>query len=80
MCQGSLPEIISFNYFKHKKFYLHPMKIVIITVGSRGDAQPCVALALGLLKEGNDVVIGAPPNHKAFISGFGIKVIKSHQS
>jgi hypothetical protein len=39
------------------------MRITILTIGSRGDIQPFIALALGLQKAGHDVKIAT---HEAF--------------
>jgi UDP:flavonoid glycosyltransferase YjiC (YdhE family) len=33
------------------------MRIFILTLGSRGDVQPYVALGQGLIKEGHQVII-----------------------
>lgn len=44
-----------------------------LTIGSRGDVQPYIALGLGLLKEGHDVTIVTHEEYKAWIEGFGIK-------
>jgi sterol 3beta-glucosyltransferase len=49
------------------------MKIGIFTYGTRGDVQPYIALALGLVAKGHDVTLAAPQNFKAFVEGFGIK-------
>jgi UDP:flavonoid glycosyltransferase YjiC (YdhE family) len=37
------------------------MKIVLVTVGSRGDVQPMLALSLALQKEGHNVLLVGPP-------------------
>ncbi|KAG8996247.1 hypothetical protein FRB95_001778 [Tulasnella sp. JGI-2019a] len=44
-----------------------------LTIGSRGDVQPYIALALGLLKEGHEVTIVTHEEYKGWIEGFGIK-------
>ena len=44
----------------------------IIAIGSRGDVQPFVALALGLLDHGHQVTLLAHENFKTFVEGFGI--------
>ena len=49
------------------------MNIGIFTYGTRGDLQPYVALALGLLDKGHDVTISATEDFKNFVEGFGIK-------
>ena len=48
------------------------MNIGIFTYGTRGDVQPYVALALGLMGNGHQVMIAAPENFAGFIEGFGI--------
>lgn len=48
------------------------MKIAILTIGTRGDAQPYIALAKGLQAEGHDVVIGAPDNFAEWVAGHGV--------
>ena len=48
------------------------MNIGIFTYGTRGDVQPYIALALGLIDKGHHVVIAAPTNFRDFVEGFGI--------
>ncbi len=48
------------------------MKITIITLGTRGDIQPYVALALGLKESGYDVTIAIPINFKSFVASYGL--------
>ena len=48
------------------------MNIGIFTYGTRGDVQPYIALALGLMNNGHQVTIAAPENFKAFVEDFGI--------
>ena len=48
------------------------MKIGIFTYGTRGDVQPYIALALGLMDKGHAVTIAAPENFKSFVEGFGV--------
>ena len=48
------------------------MDITIVSIGSRGDVQPFVALALGLLDNGHQVTIAAPQNFENFVKSFGI--------
>ena len=48
------------------------MKIAIHTLGTRGDIQPYLALALGLKAAGHTVLIAAPTQYEAFIGGRGI--------
>ncbi|MBB6098897.1 sterol 3beta-glucosyltransferase [Deinobacterium chartae] len=48
-------------------------RIVILTVGTRGDVQPYAALALGLQRAGHDVTLAAPLNFRAFVENQGIR-------
>ncbi len=48
------------------------MNIGIFTYGTRGDIQPYIALALGLIDKGNQVTIAAPENFKELVEGFAI--------
>jgi UDP:flavonoid glycosyltransferase YjiC (YdhE family) len=45
--------------------------IVLAPVGSRGDVQPMLALALGLRARGHDVRFGAPANFETLIRAHG---------
>lgn len=48
------------------------MKIGIFTYGTRGDLQPYIAIALGLMKRGNDVMIAAAADFRQLVEGYGI--------
>jgi sterol 3beta-glucosyltransferase len=48
------------------------MRITIITVGSRGDAQPYVALGLGLERAGHRVTIATHETFRPFVTGHGL--------
>lgn len=48
------------------------MNIGIFTYGTRGDLQPYVALALGLMDKGHKVTLSATEDFKEFVEGFGI--------
>lgn len=48
------------------------MKIGIYTYGTRGDVQPYIALALGLMDKGHQVTLSAPSDFKGFVEGFGV--------
>lgn len=48
------------------------MKISILCVGTRGDVQPNLALAIALKKRGHDVVLGAPDNFKKWVESYDI--------
>ncbi|UCH46551.1 MAG: glycosyltransferase family 1 protein [Betaproteobacteria bacterium] len=49
------------------------MKIAIVTLGTRGDVQPFVALGNALKARGHDVVIGAPENFRTWIECHGLR-------
>jgi vancomycin aglycone glucosyltransferase len=44
------------------------MKIALVILGTRGDVQPMVALATGLMNRGHDVTIFAPPENEGLAS------------
>ncbi len=44
----------------------------MITIGSRGEVEPCVALGMGLQAEGHAVGIATHPNFRGFIEGRGL--------
>lgn len=48
------------------------MKIVLVTIGSRGDVQPFVALAQGLQRAGFQVVLGGPPDFVSLAEAYGV--------
>src|SRR3974377_1185510 len=50
------------------------MKALLSTIGSRGDVQPLVALALQLKALGQDVHLCVPPDFREWIVGLGISV------
>jgi len=49
------------------------MIITIITIGSRGDVQPMVALGQGLLRAGFSVRIATHANFQPFIESYGLQ-------
>ncbi|HEV2483487.1 MAG TPA: glycosyltransferase [Puia sp.] len=51
------------------------MNFGIISTGSRGDVQPFVALALGLMRKGHDVTLVTSENFNHFVSGFGVRFL-----
>jgi len=51
------------------------MRILLSTIGSRGDVQPLVALALELRALGQDPRLCVPPDFTAWIEGFDLPVI-----
>jgi vancomycin aglycone glucosyltransferase len=50
------------------------MRVLLSTIGSRGDVQPLVALALHLKARGQEVRLCVPPDFREWIEGFGIEV------
>lgn len=48
------------------------MRITIITVGSRGDEQPYVALGRGLKDAGHTVRLATHAEFEAFVRGHGL--------
>ena len=48
-----------------------PLRVAIATVGTRGDVQPYVALALALQRRGHHVVVATEARMEAFVRGFG---------
>ena len=51
-----------------------PMRILLSTIGSRGDVQPLVALGLALQALGQDVRLCVPPDFRDWIEGLGMPV------
>src|SRR5258708_39497970 len=52
-----------------------PMRVLLSTIGSRGDVQPMVALALELRELGYEVRICAPPDFREWIGTLGIPFV-----
>jgi vancomycin aglycone glucosyltransferase len=50
------------------------MRILLSTIGSRGDVQPLVALATQLAALGQDVHLCVPPDFREWIEGLGFSV------
>ena len=48
------------------------MKILISTLGSRGDTQPYLALAVGLQQAGHRVTLAAPQRFSEWIQSYGV--------
>lgn len=48
------------------------MHFGLFTYGSRGDVQPYMALALGLMQNGHKVTLAAPENFKTLVEDYGI--------
>ena len=50
------------------------MRVLLSTIGSRGDVQPLVALALELRAFGQEVRLCVPPDFRDWIDGLGLPV------
>jgi len=50
------------------------MRALLSTIGSRGDVQPLVALAIRLRALGHDARLCVPPDFQAWITGLGFHV------
>jgi UDP:flavonoid glycosyltransferase YjiC (YdhE family) len=48
------------------------MRIAIVTVGSRGDIQPYVALGVGLQSAGHEVWLATYPHFEPFVARYGV--------
>jgi sterol 3beta-glucosyltransferase len=48
------------------------MKIAIVTIGTRGDLQPFIALGVGLKNVGYDVLLISSKNEADFAKSFGL--------
>ena len=51
------------------------MKIAIIINGTRGDVQPMLALASGLIRNGHEIVFCAPPENEELIRRYNCSFI-----
>jgi vancomycin aglycone glucosyltransferase len=51
------------------------MKIACVVLGTRGDVQPMVALATGLIKKGHEVLICAPPENEELVRQNGCQFV-----
>ena len=49
------------------------MKIACVILGTRGDVQPMVALATGLIKKGHEVTICAPPENEELVRRYNCR-------
>jgi vancomycin aglycone glucosyltransferase len=50
------------------------MRVLLSTIGSRGDVQPLVALGLQLKELGQDVHLCVPPDFREWIEGLGMTI------
>lgn len=48
------------------------MKVTLLTIGSRGDIQPFIALAQGLARAGHNVMLGGPPDFAELAASYQV--------
>ena len=48
-------------------------RIALVTIGTQGDVQPYLALAVALKENGYDAVLGASEEFKGWVEGYGIE-------
>lgn len=53
------------------------MRVLIAAVGSRGDVQPMLALAMALRARGHEVLVSAPPDFEAWARELGLPFLAS---
>ena len=58
------------------EFKPDPMKITCLTIGSRGDVQPFIALCKGLQAEGHHTKIATHGEYKDWIEGVGLRRVR----
>ena len=64
----------SFNPINSDALIFHkPLKIVFLTIGSRGDVQPFIALAIRFQKDGHECTIATHLEYKEWILSYDIK-------
>lgn len=51
------------------------MRIVLATLGTRGDVEPCTAIGRELQRRGHEVTMAAPPNYVGFVESAGLAAI-----
>ncbi|EFG75796.1 glycosyltransferase family 28 N-terminal domain protein [Mycobacterium parascrofulaceum ATCC BAA-614] len=51
------------------------MRFALATLGTRGDVEPCAAIARELQRRGHDVRMAVPPNYVGFIEAAGLTAI-----
>jgi sterol 3beta-glucosyltransferase len=49
------------------------MKVFILVYGTRGDVQPCVALACALNQAGHDAVLAGPASFESWVTDYSVK-------
>ena len=49
------------------------MKITVLTLGTRGDVQPYIALGLGLKEAGHSVTVGTSGDFESMVNAHGLR-------
>lgn len=76
--RGNIPHVLrsflpkTINVPSHTLHQMPSLHFVCLTIGSRGDVQPYIALALGLQKEGHRVTIVTHEEYKEWVEKFGV--------
>ena len=52
---------------------MQSLRVVLATVGSRGDVQPMLAIAQVLVAHGHSPVVAAPPNFESWVNSLGFE-------
>ncbi len=71
-----IDDITSKDFVKVANELKPKYRFTLLTIGSRGDVQPYIALGLKLLKEGHHVKIATHLEFKELIEGYGIEFSK----
>lgn len=66
-----LPRLI--NPAADYRISVEPMRIICLTIGSRGDVQPYIALAVALKAQGHSPVIVSHPEYREWVEKYGIE-------
>lgn len=51
------------------------MRIVLATLGTRGDVEPCATIGRELQRRGHDVTMAVPPNYMGFVESAGLAAV-----
>lgn len=51
------------------------MKISIVVNGTRGDVQPMLTLAMGLIKKGHEIIFCTPPENEELVKQCNCKFV-----
>lgn len=65
------PEMFNSASSSFLQFKPEPMRITCLTIGSRGDVQPYIALCKGLKAEGHTCTIATHSEYKNWVEGVG---------